>query len=190
VAFLESGVGWACSLYADLIGHWRKRNPKALAELDPEALDANYMIELLGKYGDARVTGMASEITAALRRPEIRPPVDDWAALRIKQSSEFRGLFEPNFYFGCEADDPLNAWAFNTKVNPYQAQLHPVLGSDIAHWDVVDMTDVLEEAFELVDHGVISETDFRAFTFENPQRAFGINPDFFVGTTCGVPAKK
>src|SRR5207245_10347611 len=25
-AFLEGGVGWACQLYADLIGHWEKRN--------------------------------------------------------------------------------------------------------------------------------------------------------------------
>ena len=25
-AFLEGGVGWACQLYADLIGHWKKRN--------------------------------------------------------------------------------------------------------------------------------------------------------------------
>src|SRR5262252_1860707 len=28
--FLEGGVGWACSLYADLIGHWEKRNREAL----------------------------------------------------------------------------------------------------------------------------------------------------------------
>src|ERR1700683_2736065 len=26
-AFLEGGVGWGCSLYNDLIGHWAKRNP-------------------------------------------------------------------------------------------------------------------------------------------------------------------
>ncbi|HEU5193421.1 MAG TPA: amidohydrolase family protein, partial [Methylomirabilota bacterium] len=29
-AFLEGGVGWACGLYADLIGHWEKRNRQAL----------------------------------------------------------------------------------------------------------------------------------------------------------------
>ena len=28
-AFLEGGVGWACMLYSDLIGHWKKRNPVA-----------------------------------------------------------------------------------------------------------------------------------------------------------------
>ena len=30
MAFLEGGVGWACNLYADLIGHWKKRNARAL----------------------------------------------------------------------------------------------------------------------------------------------------------------
>ena len=44
-AFLEGGVAWACSLFADLIGHWEKRNPEALenynpANLDPEAFEA------------------------------------------------------------------------------------------------------------------------------------------------------
>src|SRR5262249_6589978 len=29
-AFLEGGVGWACMLYADLIGHWEKRNGRAI----------------------------------------------------------------------------------------------------------------------------------------------------------------
>jgi predicted TIM-barrel fold metal-dependent hydrolase len=29
-AFLECGVGWACVLYSDLIGHWEKRHLKAL----------------------------------------------------------------------------------------------------------------------------------------------------------------
>ena len=29
-AFLEGGVGWACALYSDLIGHWKRRNLQAL----------------------------------------------------------------------------------------------------------------------------------------------------------------
>ena len=38
-AFLEGGVGWACGLYSDLIGHWKKRNPKALEDIDPANLN-------------------------------------------------------------------------------------------------------------------------------------------------------
>ena len=32
VAFLEGGVSWACSLYADLVGHWDKRQPHRLRQ--------------------------------------------------------------------------------------------------------------------------------------------------------------
>src|SRR5215475_15532492 len=37
--FLEGGVGWACSLYADLIGHWEKRHREALENTNPARLD-------------------------------------------------------------------------------------------------------------------------------------------------------
>ena len=36
-AFLEGGVGWACTLFADLIGHWEKRNRQALENTEPGA---------------------------------------------------------------------------------------------------------------------------------------------------------
>ena len=37
-AFLEGGVGWACMLYADLIGHWEKRNGRAIESTRPDKL--------------------------------------------------------------------------------------------------------------------------------------------------------
>ena len=43
------------------------------------------------------------------------------------------------FYFGCEADDRSNAWAFNTKANPFGARLN----ADIGHFDVPDMMDLI-----------------------------------------------
>jgi hypothetical protein len=45
------------------------------------------------------------------------------------------------------------------------------------------MADVLTEAHELVDEGLLSEEDFRDFVFGNPVRLWaGANPDFFKGT--------
>jgi hypothetical protein len=42
---------------------------------------------------------------------------------------------------------------------------------------------VLEEAYELVEHGLISEANFRDFVFANPASLHtGMNPDFFKGT--------
>ena len=50
-AFLEGGVGWACSLYSDLIGHWKKRNRSALEEVNPDNLDHKLMRELFERFG-------------------------------------------------------------------------------------------------------------------------------------------
>jgi len=33
-------------LYADLIGHWKKRNPESLANLDPANLDQGLLLKL------------------------------------------------------------------------------------------------------------------------------------------------
>jgi hypothetical protein len=88
--------------------------------------------------------------------------LDEWAACGIETASDIKERFVDRFYFGCEADDPLTSMAFNTKVNPFGAELNAMMGSDIAHWDVPDMTEVLEEAWEMVDHGWIDEDAFRS----------------------------
>ena len=44
------------------------------------------------------------------------------------------------------------------------------------------MTEPVAEAYELVEHGVITERDFRELTFVNPVRLHaGPNPEFFDG---------
>ena len=89
----------------------------------------------------------------------------------------------PNFYFGCEADDPMTATAFKSEWYPNNVKFNAMFGSDIGHWDVSDMTEVLEEAFELVDDGLITDADFRDFTFSNAVSLHaGMNPSFFEGT--------
>ena len=44
----------------------------------------------------------------------------------------------------------MTSTAFNTKVNPGGARLHAMFGSDISHWDVPVMDDVLREAWSAV----------------------------------------
>ncbi|HLK85239.1 MAG TPA: amidohydrolase family protein [Candidatus Binataceae bacterium] len=187
-AFLEGGVGWACSLYSDLIGHWKKRNPAALAEVDPANLNRELLAQLFHRYGSE---GLAAKLARWNPEGEAYSPrtadpeasLDDFAACAIERAEQIRDLFIPHFYFGCEADDPANAWAFSAKTNPYGARLNAIFGSDIGHFDVPEMTEVLPEAWELVEHGLIGEEDFRDFTFANPVRLWaGNNPDFFTGT--------
>jgi len=50
---------------------------------------------------------------------------------------------------------------------------------------------VTEEAYELVEHKVITEEDFRDFVFTNPTTLWtGMNPDFFRGTVVEQKVKK
>ena len=61
-----------------------------------------------------------------------------------------------------------------------------MLGSDIAHWDLPDVSEVLAEAYEMVDRGWIDRAAFRDFVFTNPARFYtGTNPNFFAGTVVG-----
>jgi predicted TIM-barrel fold metal-dependent hydrolase len=187
-AFLEGGVGWACMLYADLIGHWEKRNRKALESTNPSNLDAVALLGYAQKYGREAL------VEAVRRREGLEgdsnstltggiEDLDDYFRCKIGVKGDIRDLFVPRFYFGCEADDPVNAWAFNKKANPMGARLNAIFSSDIGHFDVPDMTEVVPEAYELVEHELITEDDFRDFMFANAVRLWGdVNPDFFKGT--------
>lgn len=184
VGFLEGGVAWGCSLYADLIGHWSKRNGKAIYDLDPDKLDVGKLMGFVEKYGEGKVLSSLDKIQQHFSKPAARPSqIDEFSRAVIETAEDIRDLFVPNFYFGCEADDPMVAWAFADKVNPMGAKMKAMIGSDISHWDVVDMTEPVEEAYEMVEHGRITEDNFRDFTFTNPVTLHaGMNPDFFKGT--------
>ena len=109
--------------------------------------------------------------------------MNDFADAGVEGPEDVREIFERNFRFGCEADDPINATGFDTRVNPLGAKLRAIFSSDIGHWDVPDMREVLEEAWELVDRGLIDESDFREFTFSNAATLYAeANPRFFDGT--------
>jgi Amidohydrolase len=180
-AFLEGGVTWAAALFSDIVGHWEKRNLPALrANLDPALIDRALIIELLGRYAPD-VQRLPSALT---RRPtEPEELLDEWAACGIEKKEDLKARFADRFWFGCEADDPLTSLAFNTSVLPFGAELQVMLGSDISHWDLPDVSEVLEEAHEMVDHGWIDEAAFRDFVFTNPARFYtGTNPTFFKGT--------
>jgi predicted TIM-barrel fold metal-dependent hydrolase len=188
--FLEGGVAWAVSLFADLIGHWEKRNGQAIHALDPDLLDVDALMAYVDEYGDESVLVCRDRIRAHFTRPAGRPQeIDEFSRTGIERVEEFLDLFVPRFYFGCEADDPLVAWAFAEKVNPLRARFRPIFGSDISHWDVPDMTEPVEEAYEMVERGVIGVEEFRELMFLNPLRLHaGANPGFFDGTVVAAAA--
>ena len=192
-AFLEGGVGWASMLYADLIGHWEKRNRRAIeSTTHPGKLDRAALLALARKYGREDVVAAMGRGDGLDDNQSLTGGVedlDDYFRCKIEKKEDIKELYVPRFYFGCEADDPANAWAFNTKVNPMGARLNALFSSDIGHFDVPDMTDVVPEAYELVEHGLITDDDFHDFMFGNAVRFWGdVNPDFFKGTAVEKPA--
>jgi hypothetical protein len=79
-----------------------------------------------------------------------------------------------------------DAWAFDKRM---KLPLKPVFSSDISHFDVTDMTEVLEEAYELVEDGLLDEEDFSEFTFSNAVKLHTrLNPYFFTGTAVEAAA--
>ncbi|NRA08602.1 MAG: amidohydrolase family protein [Myxococcales bacterium] len=189
--FLECGVGWACNQYADLIGHWEKRNRDALVNLDPAQLDREHFLELVREYADRPIEGEPHEVSVGLLGGSVDPTqLDEFAAIEVERAEDFEERFTRTLYFGCEADDPITSWAFDTKRNPFGARLRAVFSSDIGHWDVIDMAAVVEESYAMVEEGVISAADLRAFMFENPVALHGrANPNFFDGTAVESEAR-
>jgi predicted TIM-barrel fold metal-dependent hydrolase len=188
-AFLECGVSWAHQLLLDVVGHWDKRRVEALrAHLDPADVDHDELERLVTRYGDAVVTGATTEAerrwayTHEAIDMEGPPGLDDFAAIGARDVDELCDRFTRSFWFGCEADDRGVATAF-APTNPGGRVLQAVFSSDIGHWDVPDPAGVLPDAYELVEDGVLTAEQFRAFTFEHAARLLTrANPEFFRGT--------
>ena len=167
--------------------HWERRNTKALENMKPDKLDRGKLMSLVEKYG-------YTEIAAALKERDGWPDpdlwmtggvddLDDFAACKITRKQDWVDLYATPYYFGCEADDRMNAVAFG-KGNPFGAQLNAIYSSDIGHFDVIDMREPLPEAYELVEDGVLTDANFRDFVFTNAVKLWGTqNPNFFKGTS-------
>ncbi len=192
-AFLEGGIPWAVSLYCDLISHWHKRNREAVEHYNPDTIDREMLAELTRRYGRRQsegdpeiVTGNYSFLPLSDEYPFLR---DEFAQSGIRSPEDIRDIFVNQLYFGCEGDDPLNAMAFRTNGIPFDIRFNSLYGSDIGHWDVPEMSEVAEEACELVEHGLITGDNLREFVFENAVKFWTANrPDFFAGTAVEKPA--
>ena len=192
-AFLEGGVGWACRLYCDLIEHFEKRDREGMENYHPDHLDHAKWKALCEEYGGPKVAAMLKD-TLEETSPNLwysagwcetdRDELDEWKKSGITELRDIADQFENTFYFGCEADDRSIAWAFDSqKILPLGVKMHPMFGSDISHWDVVDMSVVLHEAHEMIEKKVLSADQFREFTFENAANFHrSARPDFFKGT--------
>src|SRR5262249_43058206 len=160
---LEGGVGYGVELLCGLVGGWEKRHYAAMVEhLRPTNIDTARLQQLIDRYGYARLKARGGEAVSSLRLQELvdreTESLDDYAALGVTSKEELVEQYARNFYFGCEADDPCNVWAFDRRM---PGRLKAMLGTDVGHWDVTEFTDVLPEVWEMVEDQLISERDFR-----------------------------
>ena len=194
-AFLEGGVAWACNLLADAVGHYEKRNREALAHYDPGHLDRDELARLFDAHADTAFLerrDRLGETLGFLSDPDEDPAtLDEWAASGIRSVDDIVSVFTEQCFFGCEADDPMNALAFDARINPGGSRLQAMFASDIGHWDVPDFTGVLPEAWELIEDGLVTRDQFADFMFGNVARLFtSTNPGFFDGTVVEAQVKE
>jgi predicted TIM-barrel fold metal-dependent hydrolase len=183
--FMEGGVAWAVSLARDLIAHWQKRAGHAIDRYNPEHVDRRLIADLVGTHGSDAVQARADRLETALsylnqpvRKDDL---VDEFEPSGIDGFETIARIFRDQFFAGCEADDPLTCLAFDERLG---SGVGVLLGSDLGHWDAPDATELLADAWDHVERGLLTEEQLRRVTFDDPVRAWagpGLGP--FAGTT-------
>lgn len=194
VAMLEGGADWGAHVYIHLVDRFSKRNLQGRQNYNPALTNADELLELFERYGREVTKGyslskeeltktiLGSSFTRFSREP-VGNELDDFAAAGIETIKDISDRWVNSFFFGSESDDRTIAAAFNDKANPLGVKINAIYSSDVGHWDVPDLTAPLAESWELVEEGVISEADFKAYVFSNPYKLYTeANPNFFKGT--------
>jgi hypothetical protein len=194
VGLLEGGADWGARVYIHLVDRWHKRSREGLQNYDPAQTDRALLSELFERHGKDLTRGrsidgedlirdtLGARYTKDARQP--RPEeLEDFAAAGIESVEDIKTRWVDSFFFGSESDDRTVAHAFNAKANPLGVKVNAIYSSDVGHWDVPDLTQVLAESHALVEEGAISEADFKAWVFENPYKFYTqANASFFKGT--------
>ena len=114
---------------------------------DPASLDREQIVDLFERHGSGAYRERLDRLDDALLPlslpDEDRSTIDEFAASGVTDATDIRDTFTTQYHFGCEADDPMTALAFDAERNPLGARLRALFASDIGHWDVPDVRDGL-----------------------------------------------
>jgi predicted TIM-barrel fold metal-dependent hydrolase len=182
-AYLEGGISWAVQMLVGLVEHFEKRGPKGLRDLDPKGLDGELYDRLIAENAGPLETtkGWGKTMSNLLDTPDV---VNDFEASGVGGTDDICRQITRQCFFGCEADDPLAGLGYDTRRLPGDAPIRPVFSSDIGHWDVAHMHEVIPEAHEHIEHAWMTADQFRGFVCDNSIRMYTeANPDFFRGTS-------
>jgi predicted TIM-barrel fold metal-dependent hydrolase len=188
VALLEGGAAVGVQIYISLVGDWLKRGGSAIGRLNPDNIDKDLLMKLLVESDESLARYTPDQLIRA--QNDMTRPRDDFDAAALSSVEDIRDRFCKNFYWGCEADDPLVGVAFDPRLTPLGALVPAFFASDLGHWDVPEFDEPLEEAYELVERGILDLDQLRQFLFENPVRFYAsLNPTFFSGTAIAGAAE-
>jgi len=188
-------MSWARSLYSELIAHWIKRNGEAMQLYNPAAIERAALLKYAREYGGRvsgeRVDEVLDSLINRMGAGYDADLLDEFAPSAVRSPEEIRDIFTASFYFGCEGDDPLNSLAWQAMGTPFDAKLKAIYGSDIGHWDVPDMRECAEEAYEPVEEGLLDRDQLREFLFTNAVEFWTANNrSFFAGTAVEDDARR
>ncbi|HEX6242780.1 MAG TPA: amidohydrolase family protein [Polyangiales bacterium] len=202
IGMLEGGADWGARVFIHLVDRWQKRSLKGLEHYDPKATDRKLLTELFQHYAGDLTRGrpiegedlirdtLGAHYTRDARQPQ-GAELEDFAAAGIDSVEDIKTRWVDSFFFGSESDDRTVAHAFNDKANPLGVKINAIYSSDVGHWDVPDLTEVLAESWGLVEDGAITEADFKAWVFENPYKLYTeANENFFKGTQVEARLRK
>jgi len=194
IGMLEGGADWGARVYIHLVDRWTKRSRKGLEHYDPASLNRDELRAHFARWGEYLTKGhsvdgedivrgtLGERYVNTARQPRAEE-LEDFGAAGIESVEDIKKRWVDSFFFGSESDDRTVAHAFNDRANPLNVKINAIYSSDVGHWDVPDLTDVLAESWQLVEDGAITAEDFKAWTFSNPYKLYTeANADFFRGT--------
>ena len=190
-AFLEGGAAWAVALYADLdrsLGEAQRRRHRPAQPREPRPRAARVAPRAVREQGRYQ-SGVAARRPAA-RRTRRRSTSGRRAGSRRKE--DFHDLFVRSFFFGCEADDPLTAGAFNARLNPFGSHGSRRCSARTSRTGTYPTCRRCSKRRTRWSSTAGSPTDdFRDFMFTNPVTFFTrTNPAFFAGTAVEADVDK
>ena len=159
-----------------MAGHFDKRNRRDIENYNVEHVDIPLLTDLFRRFGGDWAKHLGHERAMATMgfvgiNKEDPATIDEFAATDAEKPKDFVRLTE-RFFYGLEAQDPTLPSATRGP-SPFDARFKAVMGSDIGHWDVAVMNEVLAEAYEAVEHGAIDDGEFKDFVFGNAVRLHG-----------------
>jgi hypothetical protein len=179
---LEGGVGWACSLYADLLSHWEKAQPRG----DPPPRPGADRHEA-ARWSCSRSTATSASApispgsAESFTQLEPSPPtIDEFAACEISSAGGRARPVRAALLLRLRGRRPFGRVGVPRDTNPLGARLRAMFSSDIGHWDVPDMAGILARRGSSVEDGLIGESRLREFVFGIRCGFYtSANPDFF-----------